>query len=258
MDRLPKRTKDKSTKFNLGVLKRVFGNWHWYLFVMLWSVAGENISYCVNTLFALWLKHAGYSVAQRNNYPLGIYAVGIISTFGTSLYVDLTGAKYHWHVAIWICLTLTISTILLLVKPLDPVPVFIAHILAGTSYSGQAIYFAWCNVVCSNDLEERAITLASMNMFSSVVNSWWSIVFYKATDVPKWRKGCFAMFGTCFATLFIAGTLRFLQLRDQKVAAGHVEDDESLSTVDQEQGDTVGPVVDDENVSMNNEKNKVV
>ncbi|GMG55489.1 unnamed protein product [Ambrosiozyma monospora] len=96
-----------------------------------------------------------------------------------------------------------------------------------------------------------------MNMFSSVVNSWWSIVFYKATDVPKWRKGCFAMFGTCFATLFIAGTLRFLQLKDQKLAAGPVEDDESLTTVDQGLVDTVGPVVDDEDVSIN-EKNKVV
>lgn len=213
--RLPARDQ---TKLDLSVFKRVLGRWHWWLFTALWAVGGENESYVVNSLFALWLKKFKYSISDRNNYPLGIYAVGVVSTFITSIYVDATGAKYHWHVAVWIAAVLLISTILLLAKPLSAPFVFAAHYLAGVSFSGQATYFAWVNTVCYSDLEERAIILASMNMFSSVVNAWWPLLFYKASSAPKFRNGCYAMLATIFASLIVAAIIRILQVKDEKTA----------------------------------------
>lgn len=172
----------------------------------------------MNSLFALWLKKYNYSISDRNNYPLGIYAVGVLSTLITSVYVDATGARYHWHVAVWITAMLLISTILLLARPLSAPFVFVAHYLSGVSFSGQATYFAWVNTVCYDDLEERAIILASMNMFSSVVNAWWPLLFYKASSAPKFRSGCYAMLATIFASLVVAALIRFLQVKDEETA----------------------------------------
>ncbi|QPG76084.1 hypothetical protein FOA43_003470 [Brettanomyces nanus] len=213
IDRLPPKPQ---TKFDLSVIKRVLGRWHWWLFSLLWVFGGENESYVTNTLFAIWLQDQGYSISQRNNYPMGIYGIGVLSTLFTAIYVDLTGAKYHWHVAIWITVALLVSTVLLLCKPLTPAYVFAAQYLAGISFSGQAAFFAWANVVCYNDLEERAIVLASMNMWSSVVNSFWSILFYKASSAPKFAEGCYAMLGTIFSGLFVAGAIRFLQIKEER------------------------------------------
>lgn len=212
ISRLPPK---KPTKFDLSVFRRVIGRWHWWFFSFLWVCGGENESFVSNSLFALWLKHFGYSITQRNNYPLGVYAMGVIATFFSSLYVDLTGGKYHWHVAVLIFASVLCSTIMLLAAPLRAPVVFAAHYLAGFSFAGQSAFFAWANVVCRNDLEERAIVLASMNMFSNAVNAWWSIIFYKATDVPKWRHGCYAMIATLCASLVTAVLIRMFQKREE-------------------------------------------
>lgn len=221
------------TKLDKSAFKRVCGSWHWWLFSLLWAIGGENESYVINTLFALWLKAEGYSISARNNYPNGIYAVGILSTFATALYVDMTGAKYHWHVAIYITVIMLISTILLLARPLNATCVFIAHYLSGVSFSGQATYFAWVNVLCYDDKEQRAIILASMNMFSNAVNAWWPLLFYKANSAPKFRPGCYAMLATIFASMFIAAGIRYLQIREERekrrISVGSdVKDKESI------------------------------
>ncbi|GMM37026.1 Fen2 protein [Saccharomycopsis crataegensis] len=227
IDRLPPRAE---TKFDLSVVKRVVGRWHWWLFSILWMFAGENESFGINSLFALWLKWAGYSISDRNNYPMGIYAVGIVATFASSLYVDLTGARYHWHIALLIFVFMIISVILTLAAPLNTAAVFVAQYFSGVSFAGQAVYFAWANVVCHNDLEEAAITLASMNMFSNAVNAWWSILFFKATYVPKWKHSCYAMIATLCVSVIVAAAIRFLQLKEEKMAE-KVVDDESVEQV---------------------------
>ena len=202
------------TKFGWSVFKRVLGRWHWYLFSLLWVFGGENESFCTNTLFALWLKYFGYSIPDRNHFPMGIYGVGIISTFASALYVDHTGGKYHWHIGIFISIVLIISSIMILANPHSDAVMFVAQYIAGVSYSGQATFFAWANLVCQNDLQERAIVLASMNMFSGAVNAWWSLLFYAATTVPSFKKGCYAMIATTIVTGFICGVIRFLQKRE--------------------------------------------
>lgn len=213
ISRLPLKA---ATKLDVGVFKRVFGRWHWWLFTLLWAISGENEAFVTNSLFALWLQAEGYSISQRNNYPIGVYAIGIISTFFSSLYVDATGAKYHWHVAIWITTVMFVSTMLLLFKPLTKSYVFAAHYLSGVCFSGQSTFFAWVNVFCYNDMEERSIILASMNMFSSAVNAWWPLLFYKASSAPKFRPGCYAMLSTIFSSLVVAAVIRYLQLKEEK------------------------------------------
>lgn len=211
--RLPPRD---PTRLDWSVVRRIAGRWHWWLFSLLWAIAGENESFGTNTIFGLWLEWAGYPTQDRNDYPLGMYAVGVVATLVSALYIDLTGARYHWHVAVVILVFLLIASIVILTRPLVTTAVFVAHYLTGVSYAGQAAFFAWANVVCHRDLEERAITLASMNMFNNAVNAWWSILFYKANDAPYWRSGCWAMIATTIATVAVAVTIRILQVLEQR------------------------------------------
>lgn len=195
------------------VKTKVLMNWKWWCFCTFWAILGENESYTVNSLYGLWLAHFKYPVSARTNYPMGIYAIGIISTFVSCWYVDLT--KKHHHVAIFIFISGIVSTILLLVNKNNHFSlVTAAYYLNGTSFAGQAVFFAWANTV-TNNFKERAIILASMNMFSSAVNAWWSILFYKANYVPYFRKGSYAMIGTLFGSLVMAIMIRVLQKNEE-------------------------------------------
>lgn len=209
--RLPKRPE---SKLDWSVFKRVVGRWHWWLLSILWVLGGENESYASNSLFSLWLKYFGYTVPQINHYPMGVYAVGVAATFIFALYVDGTGARYHWRIGVLIAICVIISTILLLARSSHDATIFAAHYLSGVSYAGQATFFAWANVICINDKEERAVVLASMNMFNNAINAWWSIIFYAADTAPKFRKGCYAMLATTITSILVVIIIRWLQVRD--------------------------------------------
>lgn len=211
ISRLKKRPK---TTFDWSIFKRVVSRWHWWLFSFFWVLGGENESYASNSLFALWLQYFDYTVPQRNHYPMGVYAVGVLANFCCCWYIDATNAKHHYRAAILIGVIMIISTVLLLARPLSTVYVFVAHYLSGFSYAGQPVFFAWANVVCYNDLEERAVVLASMNMFSNAVNAWWLILFYGASTAPYFTRGKWAMIGTTTASIMLAIVMRRLQIRD--------------------------------------------
>ncbi|GAV54277.1 hypothetical protein ZYGR_0AK07800 [Zygosaccharomyces rouxii] len=220
--RLPPR---RETKLDFSVFKRVIGRWHWWLFSLLWVLGGENESFGSNSLFALWLEFKNYTVEKRNHYPLGVSAIGIAVTYAAALYVDRTGAKKHWQIAIIISTVLVVVSIMTLASPLNVGVTFVAQYLSGVSYSGQAIFFSWANIVCRDDSEERAIVLASMNMFSGAVNAWWSLLFYGAPTVPRFKKGCYAMIATTVGSAVLAGIIKILQLREEKLQS----DDEDIT-----------------------------
>ncbi|KAK6458183.1 pantothenate transporter FEN2 [Scheffersomyces xylosifermentans] len=214
-------------RFDWSVLKRVLGNWHWYLFSFLWVLGGENESFASNSLFALWLKYFNYTVPERNHFPMGVFAMGIFFTLTSALYLNATGGNKHWHIGIMIAAIMILATILLAARPLEASFVFASQYLGGVAYAGQTVFFAWANVVCKDDLQERAVVLASMNMFSNAVNAWWSLLFYVATDVPKFRKGCWAMLGTTLASVVVVGAIRYLHVQEERKSVFNSVDEEN-------------------------------
>lgn len=206
-----------NTTLDWTIIKRVVGRWRWYLFSLLFVMGGENESFATNSLFSLYLTYFGYSIPDRNHFPMGVYAMGILFTFTFALYVDGTGGRYHYRVAIFIGIIMLISAIMLLANPTKHSVVFAAHYLSGAAYAGQATFFAWANIVCSDDLPERAIVLASMNMFSNAVNAWWSLIFYGADTAPRFTKGAIAMICTVVASVVIACVMRYIQLQDERL-----------------------------------------
>lgn len=110
------------------------------MFSALWAITGEVESFSTNNLFGLYLANKGYTVSQRNNYPMGVAAVGIVSTILAAMYVDLT--KKHWHVGLYCAVVGIVTSILVLCYDPERL-VFIGYYLAGQVYCTQAVFFAW-------------------------------------------------------------------------------------------------------------------
>ena len=210
--RLPAR--DESTRLDWSVVPRVLKRWHWWFFSFVWVLGGENLSLASNSTFALWLKDQQYSLSHRNNFPSGIFAVGVVSTMLSAVYLYKVARSRHWHVATFIAVIMCIVAIMIRANPIKPSVMFTAQYLGGVAYAGQAVFFAWANIVCHDDLQERAIVLASMNMFSGAVNAWWSILFFAATTVPHFEKGSYALLATSISSGLVSVWIRKLQNRD--------------------------------------------
>jgi len=109
--------------------------------------------------------------------------------------------------------------------------------LAGASYSGQATTFAWANEICADDYQERGIVLASMNMWNNVINAWWPLLFYRATDAPQFKTGMITMICVCIATLAVTYAVWYLEKREIRKTVDHGRD--ALAVTDEKE-DKVG------------------
>lgn len=174
-------------------VRKVLTSWYWWGFVVLWIIAGETESFSSNSLLALYMKshpRNKYTVAQLNNYPTGVPAIGIVSTlFWATLTDFLSGKRYL--VGYFIGITGIVTSAMILQAEKDPMSskstavVFGAYYWAGAVYACQATFFAWCNDAMR--FEEpvfRGVVLAGMNLGSNSVNAWWSIIFYGASMAP--------------------------------------------------------------------------
>ncbi|KAH9938523.1 major facilitator superfamily domain-containing protein [Fomitopsis serialis] len=200
--------------------KRVLGRWRWYGCSLLFAISGETESLGSNNLMGQWLSAlGGYTVEQVDYYPCGVTAVGIASTLVCATWTDATRSRARWPVLVYMSVAVMVAAVCLLVWGSPTGLKFFAYYLAGASYSGQATTFAWANQICADDDQERAVVLASMNMWNNVVNAWWQLVFYPATDAPRFRKGMWAMIGIGLATLLVTFLVWYLERREKRVAA---------------------------------------
>lgn len=207
------------TPLNLAFAKRLFGTWFWYGFVMLWVIAGETESFSSNSLLALYMQAhptIKYTVAELNNYPTGVAAVGIVSTLFWATLTDFLGGK-RYLVGYFIAVTGIVTSVLILTRFSDTATVFGAYYWAGAVYACQATFFAWCNdAMRDQDGRLRSVVLASMNMGNNAVNAWWSILFYSADFAPKFTKGMWAMIGCSIALAIWTSVVLYMSVREEK------------------------------------------
>ncbi|KAI1175800.1 major facilitator superfamily domain-containing protein [Nemania sp. FL0916] len=195
-------------------------------FMVLWIIAGETESFGANGLLALYMKShptIKYSIAQLNNYPTGVPAVGIISTLFWATLTDFLNGK-RYLVGYFIGLTGVVTSALILAashaedKTASTPMVFGAYYWAGTVYACQATFFAWANDALRYEEQMfRAIVLAGMNLGSNVINAWWVIVFYGASTAPWFTRGMWAMIAVSIALVIWTAGLSFFTSRHEKM-----------------------------------------
>ncbi|KAF9890482.1 hypothetical protein FE257_005887 [Aspergillus nanangensis] len=204
---------------NLAFLKRMFTTWYWWAFVMLWVIAGETESFSSNSLLALYMKAhptIHYSVAQLNNYPTGVPAVGIVSTLFWATLTDILRGK-RYLVGYFIGVTGVVTSVLILTRFESTATVFGAYYWAGAVYACQATFFAWCNDAMRNqDARQRSVVIASMNMGNNAVNAWWSIIFYSADLAPQFTRGMWAMIACSIALVIWTSGIVWKSARQER------------------------------------------
>ncbi|GME21932.1 putative pantothenate transporter [Neofusicoccum parvum] len=229
---------------SLAFVKRVLTSFYFYAFVILWIIAGETESFSTNTLLALYMKaHPTnkYTVAQLNDYPTGVPAVGIVSTLFWATLTDFLGGK-RYLVGYWIGITGVVTSAMVLGNFESTSTVFGAYYWAGSVYACQATFFAWANDALRYEEDMlRAVVVASMNMGSNVFNAWWAIVFYSADFAPRFTRGMWAMIGCSIALAVWTTVLLFwtVQVDKSRVVDGAAAESE-------QKGD--GSVVDKDDV----------
>lgn len=190
----------KRAPLSFAFVKRVLSSFYLYAFVILWVIAGETESFSSNSLLALYMKAhptKKYTIAQLNNYPTGVPAVGIVSTLFWATLTDILGGK-RYLVGYWIGITGIVTSALILARFESTATVFAAYYWAGSVYACQATFFAWANDALRYEEDMlRAVVVAAMNMGSNVFNAWWSIVFYSADFAPRFTVSMDQFSRTC-------------------------------------------------------------
>ncbi|KFX87631.1 hypothetical protein V490_08133 [Pseudogymnoascus sp. VKM F-3557] len=191
-------------KIGFSLIRRVLLQWNFWIFSMFWVIGGALEAFCTQNCMLLWLKSTGeFSVAENNNYPLGVTAIGIVMTLVTSVAIDASGK--HMPFGIVACFLQIIACIILLCwNHIDIGAKMAAFYLSGTAYMIQPVCFVWATQILTRDCDDaaRAIILYSMNGASSVLFAFWGIILYPATDAEMgFRKGTIAMI--CIAVLLL-------------------------------------------------------
>ncbi|KAI5924995.1 major facilitator superfamily domain-containing protein [Camillea tinctor] len=220
-------TRSPGSPLTLSFAQRVLSSWLFWGFVILWIIAGETESFSTNALLALYMKahpspSTAYSVSQLNNYPTGVPAVGIVSTLFWATLTDFLGGRREL-VGYFIGATGVATSAMVLGargRGSDggaTAVVFAAYYWAGAVYACQATFFAWANDALRwEDPAFRAVVLASMNMGSSAVNAWWSIVFYGASMAPWFTRGMWAMIAVSILLAIWTAVLSYTTARYKK------------------------------------------
>lgn len=165
---------------SLGFLRRVLSSRYWWGFVGLWVIAGETESFGSNALLALYLQsHPArrFGVAELNNYPTGVTAVGIASTLFWAALTDRLGGR-RALVGYFIGATGVATAAMVLAAARDPASgrstalAMAAYYWAGAVYACQTVFFAWCNdTMRAEEPVFRGVVLAGMNLASNAVNA---------------------------------------------------------------------------------------
>lgn len=62
-------------------------------------------------------------------------------------------------------------------------------------------------------------------MWNNVINAWWPLIFYPATDAPRFAKGMWAMIGTAIVTLGVTALVYFLEQREKRQRRDAIADE---------------------------------
>lgn len=52
------------------------------------------------------------------------------------------------------------------------------------------VLYSWANIICSNNSQERALTLSTMNTLGNTFSVWVPIFVWRTEDAPRYLKVC--------------------------------------------------------------------
>ncbi|KAI0382607.1 MFS general substrate transporter [Hypomontagnella monticulosa] len=198
------------------IFKRVFSRWHWYLFVLQWSLMDQNFL-PGGQPFSLYLKAKSsiYSVVQINTIPTIVTAVSIVVALTCGIVADRTGR--FWIPAIAVTFPVLVGMALLVAWDIGESGRLTGFILTGFEAACSPLTMGWASVVMAGDAEERAVVTASMNAIGQAIMAGTQVIQFPASGAPNFRGGFISVLATTVAQLGTILAILYLSNRESKL-----------------------------------------
>ncbi|KAF2679694.1 MFS general substrate transporter [Lentithecium fluviatile CBS 122367] len=192
---------------------RVAKQWQfWVLPVGYWFVQGSFPSY--QPVFALYLKSTGHSVYERNVWPTGQVAVGVVVQLLAGMLSDSPLLKgQRWPAIVVMQAGTLFATLTLAVWNVPMRLKFVAYYFMYFSAGVPGPYYAWYSDLIPHDHEMRGFVIATSNMFSYIMSIWYTIAVWRTKDAPRYKAGFTAASVLGVAMIMLTLTLQVLGKR---------------------------------------------
>ncbi len=198
--------------------KKIFTSWKIYLLATLYFAfnnAGSGIS---QPTFAQYLKDSKdpkYTISQINTYPTTTSAVQVVSTLIYAWTSDSIFRGARWPPILFGGLVSIVCYASLAVWDIPVGWHWASYILAGCGGGLSGLCMAWAHEICSDDNEERAIVVGTMNELAYIFQAWLPLVVWQQVDAPRYHKGFVTSACLSAAMIVTALVIRVVWKREQ-------------------------------------------
>ncbi|KAM0425817.1 hypothetical protein ACHAPT_009068 [Fusarium lateritium] len=215
------------------IFRRVLGRWHFYAFVVLWTILDLNIL-PGGQPFSLYLRANPdrYSIVQVNTLPTVTAAIMIVSALAAGVAADRL--RNFWIPATITTIPVLIGMILLNVWNVGEKGRLAAFMLQGFMAPMSPMSMGWATVIMANDAEERAVVTASMNAIGQGIMAGAQVGLFPATGAPRWIVGFKSCLGTTVVQLAVIYTILYLSRRDTNRQAVRADLEGELSGIQED------------------------
>ncbi|KAI5366569.1 putative major facilitator superfamily, MFS transporter superfamily [Septoria linicola] len=219
--RLAGLTAPPQLKISKSIFRRVLSNWHFYAFVIQWTLMDQNFA-PYSQPFSLYLKAKSdlYSVVRINTLPTVATAISIVSALISGIVADKTGR--FWIPTLAVTVPVLIGISLLVAWDVTEIGRLAAFMIIGFEGAVSPMTMGWGTVVMASDAEERAVVTASMNAIGQAIAAGCQVVQYPASGAPNFKGGFISALATTIGQLIMVFAIMYLSNRDKKKKAREV------------------------------------
>ncbi|OAG10872.1 pantothenate transporter liz1 [Paraphaeosphaeria sporulosa] len=167
--------------------------------------------------YALWLKSTGHTVYQRNVWPTGQVAIGVVVQLLAGMLSDSPLLKgRRWPAIVVMQAGTLFGAIIIAVWNVPDTLKYVAYYFTYFAAGVPGPYFAWYSDLIPHDHEMRGFVIAISNMFSYIMRIWWTNAVWRTIDAPRYKAGFIGASAMGVAMILLTVLLRVLQSRDDK------------------------------------------
>lgn len=200
--------------YSKAKFKRIFTSWHIYTLCLLYVLFNNGLMYGGQPAFALWLESEGYGHEARNIYPTITAAIGIVLTLIYAWSSDTVFRGARWPPIVFSGVCYVAIYISLAVWEIPVGWKWACYLLGNLGHGVSGLSFSWAHEICSDDNEERALVVGSMNEMAYIFQAWLPLLIWQQVDSPRYHKGFMTSIFLAVALVATALTVRFLQKRE--------------------------------------------
>lgn len=192
--------------------KKIFTSWKIYLLATLYMTfnnAGSGVSQPTFAQYLKASKHPTFTVAQINVYPTTTYAVQIVSTLIYAWTSDSIFRGARWPPIVFGGVVSIVAYASLAVWDIPVGWHWACYIIAGCGGGLSGLCMAWAHEICTDDNEERAIVVGTMNELAYVFQAWLPLVVWQQVDAPEYHRGFVTSACLAAAMIVTAFVIRF-------------------------------------------------